>query len=52
MNRAWWLMPLVVWASLVGTSYWDSVSAIEEHNHNVAHAGAHNMFEMVVLTRL
>lgn len=50
-DRRWWTVPLLVWASVVGLSFYQHCESIEEQSVEVATVGARNLFRMVVLTR-
>jgi signal transduction histidine kinase len=51
MNRLWWLLPLAVWAVMVGYSLNDHIAEQGRQSLRVATEGARNMFRMIVLTR-
>lgn len=50
-NRAWWLVPLLVWAIAVGGSLYVHLADLHRQALEVAIEGARNMFRMVVLVR-
>ena len=50
-NRAWWLVPLLVWAIAVGGSLYVHLADLHRQSLEVAIEGARNMFRMVVLVR-
>ena len=50
-QRRWWLVPLLVWGTLVGLSLQDHLADLSRQSLAVATEGARNMFRMVVLTR-
>lgn len=50
-DRRWWLLPLLLWVLIVGTSYRSHEQEIDTQSLQLASHGARNMFRMVVLTR-
>ncbi len=51
-NRGCWLLLILCWALVVSSSLYLTYQEIRRHNLELANAGARNMFNMVVLTRL
>lgn len=51
-NRRYWLLLLLIWATLVGWSLHRQLEDIHRHTVEVVTEGARNMFRMVLLTRL
>lgn len=50
-RRAIWLLPLMLWALLVGVSLVHQLADLRQQSLDVATEGARNMFKMVVMTR-
>lgn len=50
-RRSWWLLLLLVWAAVVGTSLHFHLADLDRQSLDVATEGARNMFRMVVLVR-
>jgi diguanylate cyclase (GGDEF)-like protein/PAS domain S-box-containing protein len=51
-TRACWVLPVALWAVVVGLSLLQSIADIQRHSMDIATAGARNMFRMVEMTRL
>ncbi len=51
INRRYWLIPLIIWASVVSISLYQSISAIHEGNQEEATTSARHLFNIVRLTR-
>jgi diguanylate cyclase (GGDEF)-like protein len=51
LDRRLWLLPMVVWASIVSWSLYSNIRSITDHNMELAHATAQNIFRIVQLTR-
>lgn len=50
-RRAWWLLPLILWAMTVAVSLFTQFAEQRQHVLEVATEGARDMFQMVVLMR-
>ncbi|NTV96006.1 MAG: DUF3365 domain-containing protein [Thiobacillus sp.] len=50
-HRAWWLLPLLVWAGAAGLSFQSHLTDQKRHGLDVATEGIRNIFRMVILTR-
>lgn len=51
LYRRYWLLPLVLWAALVGFSLDGQIRDIRGQALEVSTEGARNMFQMIVMTR-
>jgi len=52
VNRAWWIVPVVLGAAILSWSFMTSMQSIRAHSHEVATESARNMYRMIKLTRL
>ncbi len=51
LDRRFWMLPLVVWAAIVSWSMYSNIQSIIDHNMQLAHSTAQNIFRIVQLTR-